>query len=55
MLDSLHRKLDRNCKRLLIAGANAQPLSLFERSGFTDRLGRSNLFDTVQQALAPTR
>jgi SulP family sulfate permease len=55
MLDSLHRKLDRNGKRLLIAGANAQPLSLFERSGFTDRLGRSNLFDTVQQALAPTR
>ncbi|MBC7778853.1 MAG: STAS domain-containing protein [Proteobacteria bacterium] len=52
MLETLQRKLARNGKRLLIAGANAQPRSLFERSGFTTRLGQANLCDSVSQALA---
>ncbi len=52
MLSTLQRKLARNGKRLLIAGANAQPLSLFSRSGFVDVLGRENLCATVDEALA---
>ncbi len=51
MLEILHRKLEKHGKRLLIAGANAQPRSLFERSGFTERLGQQNLYPTVAHAL----
>ncbi len=52
MLATLQRKLAKNGKRLLLAGANAQPLSLFERSGFIGTLGRSNVCDSVSQAMA---
>lgn len=51
MLSNLQRKLARNGKRLLLAGANAQPLSLFERSGFTATLGQDNLCADVAAAL----
>jgi SulP family sulfate permease len=51
MLSTLHRKLLRNDKRLFIAGANAQPRSLFERSGFAATLGADNLCDDVATAL----
>jgi len=52
LLATLQRKLAKNGKRLMIAGANQQPLSLFSRSGFTDTLGHDNLCDSVSQALA---
>ncbi|MCA3069232.1 MAG: STAS domain-containing protein [Rhodocyclaceae bacterium] len=52
MLATLQRKLARSGKQLFIAGANAQPLSLFSRSGFLDVLGRDNLCSTVDEALA---
>jgi len=52
MLSTLQRKLVRNGKRLLIAGANAQPRSLFERSGFAATLGAENLCDDLATALA---
>ena len=52
MLATLQRKLARNGKQLFIAGANAQPLSLFSRSGFVDVLGREKLCATVDEALA---
>ncbi len=51
MLSTLHRKLLRNDKRLFIVGANAQPRSLFERSGFAATLGADNLCDDVATAL----
>jgi sulfate permease, SulP family len=52
MLATLQRKLAKNGKRLMLAGANPQPLSLFTRSGFVDTLGHANLCDSVSQALA---
>jgi hypothetical protein len=52
MLATLQRKLARNGKRLMIVGANEQPLSLFSRSGFIETLGHANLCSSVSQALA---
>jgi len=51
-LQSFHRMLDKRGKRLVIVGANTQPLSLMERSGFTAALGDHSLFDTLDAALA---
>jgi SulP family sulfate permease len=44
ILESLRRKMEKNGKTLIITGAGAQPMSLFKRSGFTDRLGADSLF-----------
>ncbi len=52
MLDALHRKLEKNGKRLIIAGANEQPRSLFERSGFAARLGAGNFVTDLAAACA---
>jgi SulP family sulfate permease len=52
MLATLHRKLARNGKRLMIVAANEQPLSLFARSGFGEVLGEANLCESLGQALA---
>lgn len=43
ILEALRRKLVKNGKALVIAGAGAQPLSLFRRSGFVEKLGAHNL------------
>jgi len=51
-LCALQRKLVRSGRHLLIASANEQPLSLFERSGFIDTLGRENLCASMPAALA---
>jgi len=52
MLDTLHRRLAKNGKALVIAGANEQPLSLFRRSGFAERLGSDNLVADLPAAMA---
>jgi SulP family sulfate permease len=52
ILEALHRKLGKNGKTLLIAEANEQPRSLFDRSGFSERLGRQNLAVDLADALA---
>jgi SulP family sulfate permease len=43
ILEVLRRKLAKNDKTLIISGAGAQPLSLFRRSGFVEKLGVQNL------------
>lgn len=43
ILEALRRKLAKNGKTLIIAGAGTQPLSLFQRSGFVEKLGAQNL------------
>jgi SulP family sulfate permease len=55
MLSTLQRKLARNGKRLFIAGANAQPLSLFARSGFVEVLGEQNLCASVAEVIGRLR
>lgn len=51
-LAALQRALARSGRHLLIASANEQPLSLFERSGFLDVLGQENLCASMPAALA---
>jgi SulP family sulfate permease len=51
-LQTLQRMLDKRGKRLMIVGANTQPLSLMQRSGFAASLGPGALFDTLEAALA---
>ena len=51
-LESLHHTLQRRGGRLMLADLNEQPLSLLSRSGFLDELGRENLFDSLDAALA---
>ena len=51
-LQSLHRTLLRRGERLVIVGANEQPLSLMRRSGFAVALGDSGLFESMEAALA---
>ncbi len=41
--------------RLLIAEANAQPLSLMHRSGFVQALGEENMHESLEDALASLR
>lgn len=43
ILEALRRKMAKSGKTLIIAGAGAQPLSLFQRSGFAQKLGAENL------------
>jgi SulP family sulfate permease len=52
MLEALRRKLEKNGKVLMIAGANEQPRSLFERSGFAQRLGAGNVTPDLAAAVA---
>jgi SulP family sulfate permease len=49
-LATLQRRLARAGKHLLVAGANEQPLSLFDRAGFADTLGRDNLCTSLASA-----
>jgi SulP family sulfate permease len=52
ILEALRRTLARNGKTLILSDANAQPRTLFERSGFAERLGRENLTADLDAALA---
>jgi SulP family sulfate permease len=54
-LDGLRRQLSRNGGALVLAGPNEQPLSLFTRSGFLDRVGRDNVVPTLAEAIARAR
>ncbi len=51
-LENLHALLLKHGGRLLIAGVNAQPLSLMKRSDFLRRLGEENLLGSLDEALA---
>ncbi|MDP2400207.1 MAG: SulP family inorganic anion transporter [Burkholderiales bacterium] len=55
ILESLRRKMKKNGKALVITGAGTQPLSLFTRSGFADRLGADNLFPHRSAGIAHAR
>ncbi len=52
ILEGLHQRLSRQGGRLVIAGANEQPLSIMRRTGFTERLGSANVVATFDAALA---
>ena len=52
ILEALRRKLAKNGKTLIIVGAGAQPLSLFQRSGFALKLGEQNLCADLTAGMA---
>ena len=54
-LQSLHRSLIKRGERLVLVGANTQPLSLMQRAGFASALGEEALFDDLDSALAAIR
>ena len=51
-LEGLLRLLRKRGGRLILADLTEQPLSLLRRSGFLDELGRENLFENLESALA---
>jgi SulP family sulfate permease len=51
LLESLQRKLERSSKRLIFAGLNPQPATIFLRSGFAAKIGRENLAPDLAAAL----
>jgi len=55
ILETLQRKLVKNGKTLLVSGAGEQPMSLFRRSGFAERIGREQLHPLLAAALARAR
>ena len=50
-LESLHEKLLKQGKHLLLSAPQAQPYLLMERSGFFDRLGIENVCADINEAL----
>ncbi|MBY0266128.1 MAG: STAS domain-containing protein [Burkholderiales bacterium] len=55
ILETLHRKLEKNGKTLLITAAGDQPMSLFRRSGFAARLGAERLLAQRAEGIARAR
>jgi SulP family sulfate permease len=54
-LETLLELLERSGGTLVVAEPTEQPRSLLERSGFVERMGRHNLFDDLDAALAALR
>ncbi len=54
-LETVHDRVMRGNGRMLIAGANEQPLSIMRRSGFIRRLGEENLRLSLDDALVEAR
>ena len=50
-LENLHTALRKKSCRLLIAGANGQPLSLLKRAQFIREVGEENFFENTAKAL----
>lgn len=55
ILETLRRKLEKNGKTLIITGAGTQPMSLFRRSGFADRIGAGHMFPHRAAGIARAR
>ena len=55
MLDVVRKALEKRGAALVLCDANEQPLSLFRRSGFLERLGAPNLQPDLAGALARSR
>jgi SulP family sulfate permease len=55
ILETLQGKLARGGKKLLIAAAHEQPMSLFRRSGFSASVGEENFLPDLTSALQRAR
>jgi SulP family sulfate permease len=54
-LDSLHAKLRRHGKHLVLSGPHTQPYVLMEKSGFLERVGAENVAADLEAAVARAR
>lgn len=54
-LETLHAKLERHGRRLILSGTRTQPRQLMEKAGFLDRLGPDNVCPTLTAALGRAR
>jgi SulP family sulfate permease len=54
-LEALHGKLQRKGKHLVLSAPHTHPLSVMEKAGFIDRLGRENVCPHIDAALARAR
>jgi sulfate permease, SulP family len=54
-LESLHDKLTKRGRHLVLCGPHTQPYMLMDRTGFFDRLGRENVCADVETALDRAR
>jgi sulfate permease, SulP family len=54
-LDSLHEKLRRHKKHLILSGPHTQPFFLLEKSGFLERLGTDNVVADLGAGVARAR
>jgi sulfate permease, SulP family len=50
-LESLHAMLQKRGSRLIVVDPNEQPLGLFRRSGFIDKLGPGNVFESMEEVI----
>ncbi|HYD80020.1 MAG TPA: SulP family inorganic anion transporter [Paucimonas sp.] len=54
-LETLHKTLAKNGSRLILCGANRQPLEIMRQSGFLRRLGPEHCVDTLEEAISRAR
>jgi len=54
-IEALHRTLGEEGSKLILAGLNAQPLSLIHRSGFIHDIGEANLTPDLESGLVRAR
>lgn len=54
-LQDVHEKSKREGTALILAGVQAQPLEVLEQSGFVDEVGRENMAENLDAALARAR
>jgi sulfate permease, SulP family len=54
-LESLHDKLTKRGRHLVLCGPHTQPYMMMDRTGFFDRLGRENICADVEGALTRAR
>jgi sulfate permease, SulP family len=55
VLEDLHARLHRRNKHLILCGPHPQPLTIMEKSGFLDKLGRENVCSNMDDALNRSR
>lgn len=54
-LETLHRKLKKHGKHLVLSGPHTQPYFLMQQGGFFDQIGRGNLAANLEDALERAR
>ena len=50
-LESLHAMIAKRGGRMIVVDPNAQPLGLFRRSGFLEKLGTGNVFESMEEVI----